>query len=130
MLQQVLTHKFSYGVGTSSVRPITYSYYPYGVYWGFRRSSPLKVLQRRHWHLLTVVSTERLAKLDLHQGFVKGVCWDPVGEFLATQSDDRTVRIWRTTDWQLQETVTKPFEHSPGSTFFRRLRCALFSFVF
>lgn len=26
-----------------------------------------------------------LRKLDLHQGFVKGVCWDPVGQFLATQ---------------------------------------------
>ncbi|THH08803.1 hypothetical protein EW145_g2454 [Phellinidium pouzarii] len=64
---------------------------------------------------------ERLAKLDLHQGFVKGVCWDPVGEFLATQSDDRTVRIWRTFDWGLEATVTRPFEHSPGSTFFRRL---------
>ena len=63
-----------------------------------------------------------LAKLDLHQGFVKGVCWDPAGEFLATQTDDRTVRIWRTTDWGIEATITKPFEHSPGSTFFRRLR--------
>ncbi|KAF8911743.1 WD40-repeat-containing domain protein [Mucidula mucida] len=64
---------------------------------------------------------ERLRKLDQHQGFVKGVCWDPVGEFLATQSDDRSVKIWRTTDWGLEAEVTKPFEHSPGSTFFRRL---------
>ncbi|KAG6840432.1 hypothetical protein C0991_006744 [Blastosporella zonata] len=65
---------------------------------------------------------ERLVKLDQHQGFVKGVCWDPVGEFLATQSDDRSVKIWRTTDWSLEAEVTKPFEDSPGSTFFRRLR--------
>ncbi|KAG5721434.1 Protein HIR1 [Termitomyces sp. T112] len=64
---------------------------------------------------------ERLKKLDQHQGFVKGVCWDPVGEFLATQSDDRSVKIWRTTDWSLEAEVTKPFEDSPGSTFFRRL---------
>ncbi|KAF9003370.1 WD40-repeat-containing domain protein [Cyathus striatus] len=64
---------------------------------------------------------ERLRKLDMHQGFVKGVCWDPVGEFLATQSDDRTVKIWRTTDWGLEAEVRKPFEDSPGSTFFRRL---------
>ncbi|KAG6890029.1 hypothetical protein C0992_003252 [Termitomyces sp. T32_za158] len=64
---------------------------------------------------------ERLRKLDQHQGFVKGVCWDPVGEFLATQSDDRSVKIWRTTDWCLEAEVTKPFEDSPGSTFFRRL---------
>lgn len=64
---------------------------------------------------------ERLQKLDQHQGFVKGVCWDPVGEFLATQSDDRSVKIWRTTDWSLEAEITKPFEDSPGSTFFRRL---------
>lgn len=70
----------------------------------------------------TCCPTERLRKLDQHQGFVKGVCWDPVGEFLATQSDDRTVKIWKTTDWSLEAEVTKPFEDSPGSTFFRRLR--------
>ncbi|KAF8156781.1 WD40 repeat-like protein [Crassisporium funariophilum] len=64
---------------------------------------------------------ERLRKLNQHQGFVKGVCWDPVGEFLATQSDDRTVKIWKTTDWSLEAEVKKPFEDSPGSTFFRRL---------
>ena len=70
------------------------------------------------------VPAERIRKLDQHQGFVKGVCWDPVGEFLATQSDDRTVKIWKTTDWSLEAEVTKPFEDSPGSTFFRRLRYA------
>jgi protein HIRA/HIR1 len=70
--------------------------------------------------------SERLRKLDLHQGFVKGVCWDPVGEFLATQSDDRSVKIWKTTDWSLEAEVKKPFEDSPGSTFFRRLRCEFF----
>lgn len=64
---------------------------------------------------------ESVRKLDQHQGFVKGVCWDPVGEFLATQSDDKTVKIWRTSDWSLEAEVTKPFEDSPGSTFFRRL---------
>ncbi|TFY54282.1 hypothetical protein EVJ58_g8960 [Rhodofomes roseus] len=66
------------------------------------------------------ITAERLRRIDQHQGFVKGVCWDPVGEFLATGSDDRSVRIWRTTDWQLEAEVRKPFDHSPG-TFFRRL---------
>ena len=64
---------------------------------------------------------DRLRTLDLHRGFVKGVCWDPVGEFLATASDDRSVKIWRTQDWTLEAEVEKPFEASPG-TFFRRLR--------
>jgi WD40 repeat protein len=72
---------------------------------------------------------ERLRKLDQHQGFVKGVCWDPVGEFLATCSDDRSVKIWRTTDWQMEAEVKKPFEDSPGSTFFRRLRCVKMLFI-
>ncbi|KAJ7597545.1 histone transcription regulator 1 [Mycena floridula] len=80
----------------------------------------MKTLGKRHsvWCGYTL---ERLHKLDQHQGFVKGVCWDPVGEFLATQSDDKSVKIWRTTDWTLEAEVTKPFEDSPGSTFFRRL---------
>ena len=36
---------------------------------------------------------ERLQSIKEHQGFVKGVCWDPVGEYLATQSDDRSVKV-------------------------------------
>ncbi|CUA74706.1 Protein HIRA [Rhizoctonia solani] len=64
---------------------------------------------------------EPIIKLDGHHGFVKGVTWDPVGQFLATQSDDKSVKVWRTTDWGLEATITKPFEDSPGSTFFRRL---------
>ncbi|KIJ61405.1 hypothetical protein HYDPIDRAFT_169671 [Hydnomerulius pinastri MD-312] len=64
---------------------------------------------------------ERIRKLEQHNGFVKGVCFDPVGEFMATQSDDKSVKIWRTTDWSLEAEIRKPFEDSPGSTFFRRL---------
>lgn len=49
---------------------------------------------------------------------------------MATQSDDKTVKIWRTTDWGLEAEVTKPFEDSPGSTFFRRLRFVLGTFLY
>ncbi|WVR00330.1 hypothetical protein IAU59_007473 [Kwoniella sp. CBS 9459] len=66
-------------------------------------------------------SFRRLRELDLHQGFVKGVCWDPVGNFLATQSDDKTVKVWNAEDWSLVQSVSKPFETSPQNTFFRRL---------
>ena len=54
------------------------------------------------------------------------MCWDPVGEFIATASDDRSVKIWRTSDWGLEAEVEKPFEASPG-TFFRRLRYLVLS---
>ncbi|KIM52494.1 hypothetical protein SCLCIDRAFT_1223695 [Scleroderma citrinum Foug A] len=64
---------------------------------------------------------ERIRKLDQHNGFVKGVCFDPVGEFMATQSDDKSVKIWRTTDWELEAEIREPFEDSPTCTFFRRL---------
>lgn len=70
---------------------------------------------------------ERIRKLDQHNGFVKGVCFDPVGEFMATQSDDKSVKIWRTTDWEVEAEIREPFEDSPGSTFFRRLRCVYWS---
>ncbi|KAJ3929947.1 MAG: WD40-repeat-containing domain protein, partial [Lentinula lateritia] len=55
---------------------------------------------------------EHLYKLNQHQGFIKGVCWDPVGEFLATQSNDRFVKIWYTSDWSLEAEVKKLFEDS------------------
>jgi hypothetical protein len=28
---------------------------------------------------------DKIRKLDAHNGFVKGLTWDPVGKFLATQ---------------------------------------------
>lgn len=66
---------------------------------------------------------EKLRRIDGHQGFVKGLVWDPIGQFLATASDDKTVKIWRVGgDWGLERTVTEPFETSPSSTFFRRPR--------
>lgn len=59
----------------------------------------------------------RLKVLDGHESFVKGLAWDPVGKYLATQSDDRTVIIWRVEDWTQLEVVTEPFKHWIGSTF-------------
>ena len=99
-LPWLLTQGSSFGVGLPSVRGSS--------------STNITPLSCGHW-------VERLHVLDLHRGFVKGVCWDPVGEFLATASDDRSVKIWRTSDWGLEAEVQKPFEASPG-TFFRRLR--------
>lgn len=84
--------------------------------YNFGTSSRLGVL-----HVLIRHVSERIRKIDSHQGFVKGVTWDPVGQYLATQSDDRTVKIWKTEDWSLVKEIKKPFEKSPANTFFRRL---------
>ncbi|KAJ1595299.1 hypothetical protein NDA14_000312 [Ustilago hordei] len=63
---------------------------------------------------------ERLRTIDAHQGFVKGVVFDPLGQYLATASDDKTVKVWRTSDWSLERSVTHPFLTSPSTAFFRR----------
>ncbi|PWN25114.1 WD40 repeat-like protein [Jaminaea rosea] len=63
---------------------------------------------------------ELVKRIAGHDGFVKGVVWDPKGQFLATQSDDKTLKIWRTSDWSLAKIIREPFEHSPSSNFFGR----------
>lgn len=50
-----------------------------------------------------------VAVLRGHRGPVKGVAWDPVGRYLATQADDIGVRVWRTADWQPENKVSTPF---------------------
>jgi hypothetical protein len=32
--------------------------------------------------------------------------FDPVGQYLATQADDNSLKIWRTDDWQLERDIT------------------------
>ncbi|XP_054811410.1 protein HIRA isoform X3 [Prosopis cineraria] len=61
------------------------------------------------------------AVLRGHSSLVKGVAWDPIGSFIASQSDDKTVIIWRTSDWSLAHRTDGHWAKSLGSTFFRRL---------
>lgn len=50
---------------------------------------------------------------------VKGLTWDPVGKYIASQADDHSLRVWRTVDWQMEANITKPFSEvnksAPGS---------------
>lgn len=55
------------------------------------------------------MNLERVALLKGHTGMVKGVTWDPVGKYLASQADDKSLRVWRTFDWRLEATFTEPF---------------------
>ena len=41
-----------------------------------------------------------------HGSWVKGVSWDPVGLYLASASEDKSVVIWRTRDWQIEKKIT------------------------
>ena len=56
-----------------------------------------------------------------HSGMVKGITWDPVGKYLASQSDDKTLKVWRTSDWQQESEVTEPFAECSGTTHVLRL---------
>ena len=69
----------------------------------------LKRLQDRLLHILTAVHLwcsldnsiiiwdpakgQKLTTLEGHKSYVKGIAWDPIGKYLASQSDDRTVKV-------------------------------------
>lgn len=52
---------------------------------------------------------EIVASLKGHTGLVKGLTWDPVGKYIASQADDHSLKVWRTMDWQQETNITKPF---------------------
>ncbi|KXS21760.1 WD40 repeat-like protein [Gonapodya prolifera JEL478] len=58
-------------------------------------------------------------------GFVKGVAWDPVGKYLAVQSDDKSVVIWSVTggpnDWRSERRIRDPYQGSMQAPWFSRL---------
>uniref|UniRef100_A0A8C2X9H5 Protein HIRA n=1 Tax=Cyclopterus lumpus TaxID=8103 RepID=A0A8C2X9H5_CYCLU len=56
-----------------------------------------------------------------HTGLVKGLTWDPVGKYVASQADDHSLRVWRTMDWQMEANITKPFSECGGTTHVLRL---------
>ncbi|KAI6181814.1 Protein HIRA [Aphelenchoides besseyi] len=67
--------------------------------------------------ILVVLNTERGG----HTDFVTGIAWDPVERFLASQSSDKTLKIWRCDTWQCEKTISGPFNLSSARTLFRRL---------
>ena len=70
-------------------------------------------------------SGERIATLRAPRGGqadrpVKGLAWDPIGRFLATQ-DENTLRVWQTDKWECVRVVDEPFKGSTGTSLFARL---------
>eukprot|EP01048_Picozoa_sp_COSAG05_P020324 COSAG05_NODE_3426_length_2075_cov_1.899291_2_plen_479_part_01 len=65
-------------------------------------------------HRMALISTLR------HTSMVKGIAWDPMGKYISSASDDRSVVIWRCADWQAEQRVEQPYQKE-GRTFFRRL---------
>ena len=66
---------------------------------------------------------EKIVRIDGHDAFVKGISWDPAGQFLAAQSDDKTCKIYRVSDWKIEKEISVPYQTATASTtFFRRLR--------
>lgn len=59
---------------------------------------------------------EMVTCLRGHTGLVKGLTWDPVGKYIASQADDHSLRVWRTVDWQMEANITKPFSEVNKST--------------
>lgn len=78
--------------------------------------------------LVFLIDLEKLRCIDIDGAVVKGLTWDPAGQYLAvqvfiplTKSDDKSVRILRTSDWEEQIEITSNFTQAASTTFFRRL---------
>ena len=41
-----------------------------------------------------------------HTSMVKGVAWDPMGKYISSASDDKSVAIWRCADWRCSSAFT------------------------
>lgn len=50
-------------------------------------------------------------KREGHEDSVKGIAWDPIGKYLASQSSDKTLKIWTTDNWKCEKTISEPFKN-------------------
>ena len=75
----------------------------------------------RVWGVSADAARQLVAVLQGHRSMVKGVSWDPIGRYLASQGDDRAVVVWEQRDWTEAARIEAPFQRSTAKTLFRRL---------
>jgi WD40 repeat protein len=70
---------------------------------------------QNNFNLLCRIETEPRRPL-------KGLVWDPLGQFLAAQSNDGTLYVWRLQDWKLETLISSPYTGGPveSLTYFSR----------
>jgi len=62
-----------------------------------------------------------LRTLSDHSSFVKGISFDPFGNFLASASADNKIVVWKCENWKAECTLTEPMQGCSDETIFRRL---------
>jgi chromatin assembly factor 1 subunit B len=65
-----------------------------GVAWSPCGTMIAAAVQREMTHIFNASTGRLLARLDGHTNRVAGVCWDPLGGLIVSQSSDRTARVY------------------------------------
>jgi len=74
--------------------------------WGSKFAAVQGELEAIIWHS-TAGSVGLIRSLDGHEGFVKGVCFEPrTGDRLVSGASDRTVRLWSSASGELVDSLT------------------------
>lgn len=68
------------------------------------------------------VATQRIYKtMEKHTAHVKGVAWDPLGRYLASVGDDKTLVMWKTSDYVVEAEIKSPFRKAPANIMYKRM---------
>ncbi len=68
-------------------------------------------------HVLSPETGKKIAVLKAHKSKVNTMAWRPDGKWLVSVGEDRTVRIWSTTDWANWRTFD--FDQTPSAVSWR-----------
>ena len=53
-----------------------------------------------------------LRVLKMHENYVKGVSFDPMGKYLLSNGSDNVILVWDTATWELTSKLTGPMKNS------------------